>query len=179
VSFLRNLFRRRTKEVDITICGLASAGKTTIVKYLETGQFVETQPTMGINRGETIKVEKLEINIFDLGGQDDFRVLWPEVNENSDGIVFVVDKHNAMNFEEARLTFQEIVKSQIHEDVIVLILLHKNDLPGGMSRSSFIQEFDLIDLSYKWACYETSAKTGENIFEAFRWFFDQLMEESS
>ncbi len=179
MSFLRNLFKRRTKEVDITICGLASAGKTTIVRYLETGQFVETQPTMGINRGETIKVEKLEINIFDLGGQDDFRVLWPEVNENSNGVVFVVDKHDAMKFEEARLAFQEIVKSQIHEDVIVLILLHKNDIPGGMARSTFIQDFDLIDLSFKWACYETSAKTGENIFEAFRWFFDQLMEESS
>ncbi|MHA1187761.1 MAG: ADP-ribosylation factor-like protein, partial [Candidatus Heimdallarchaeota archaeon] len=49
MSFLRNLFRRRTKEVDISICGLANAGKTTIVKYLETGRFVETQPTMGIN----------------------------------------------------------------------------------------------------------------------------------
>ena len=178
MSFLRNLFKRRVKEVDITICGLASAGKTTIVKYLETGRFIDTQPTMGINRGETIQIDKLEINIFDLGGQEDFRVLWPEVNENSDGVVFVVDKHNTMNFEEARATFQEIVKSQIHKDVTILILLHKNDLPGGMDRSRFIQEFGLIDLSYKWACYETSAKTGENIFEAFRWFFDQLMEES-
>lgn len=179
MSFLRNLFKRRVKEIDITICGLASAGKTTIVKYLELGSFVETQPTMGINRGETINVEKLEINVFDLGGQDDFRVLWPEVNEKSDGIVFVVDKHDTMHFEEARLTFHEIIKSQIHTDVVVLILLHKNDIPGGMDRSSFIQQFELIDLSYKWACYETSAKTGENIFEAFRWFFDQLMEESS
>ncbi|MHA1356316.1 MAG: ADP-ribosylation factor-like protein [Candidatus Heimdallarchaeota archaeon] len=39
MSFLRNLFRRRTKEVDISICGLANAGKTTIVKYLETGRY--------------------------------------------------------------------------------------------------------------------------------------------
>lgn len=178
MSFLRRLFKRKIKEIDITICGLASAGKTTIVKYLETGSFVETQPTMGINRGETIQIEKLEINVFDLGGQEDFRVLWPEVNENSDGVVFVVDKHDTMKFDEARLTFQEIVKSQIHKDVVVLILLHKNDIPGGMDRSKFIQEFGLIDLSYKWACYETSAKTGENIFEGFRWFFDQLMEES-
>jgi len=76
MSFFQKLFRRRIKEVDITICGLANAGKTAIVKYLELGRFVETQPTMGINRGESIQIEKMEINIFDLGGQEDFRALW-------------------------------------------------------------------------------------------------------
>ena len=177
MSFLRNLFKRRVKEVDVTVCGLANAGKTTIVKYLETGRFVETQPTMGINRGETIKVEKLEINIFDLGGQEDFRVLWPEVNEKSDGVVFVVDKSDIMNFEDARQTFHNIIEAQIHKDVVVLILLHKCDLPDGMERNRFIKEFDLLDIPYKWACYETSAKTGENICESFRWFFDQLKDE--
>ncbi len=39
MSFLRNLFRRRMREIDITVCGLANAGKTTIVKYLETQRF--------------------------------------------------------------------------------------------------------------------------------------------
>ncbi len=146
------------------------------MKYLETGEFVKTQPTMGINRGETIRIEKLEINIWDMGGQDDFRVLWPEVNEKSDGVVFVVDKNDVMKFEEAYKAFQEIVEHQIHDDVIVLVLLHKADLPGGMDRSRFIQEFGLVDLPFKWACYETSAKTGQNIFESFKWFFEQLKE---
>ena len=177
MSFLLKLFRRRTKEVDITICGLANAGKTTIVKYLETGRFVDTQPTMGINRGETIQVEKLEINIFDLGGQEDFQVLWPEVNEKSDGIVYVVDKSDLMNFEQSKVTFQNIVETQIHEDVVVLVLLHKSDLPDGMERNRFIKEFGLLEIPYKWACYETSAKTGANIFESFRWFFEQLQKE--
>ncbi len=177
MSFLRNLFKRKLREDDITICGLANAGKTTIVKYLETGRFVETQPTMGINRGETIQLEKLEFNIFDLGGQDDFRVLWPEVNEKSDGVVFVVDKSDFIKFEEAKETFQNIIEAQIQKEVVVLILLHKSDLENGMERSRFIKDFGLLELPYKWACYETSAKTGENIFEAFKWFFDQLKEE--
>ncbi|MHA1629978.1 MAG: ADP-ribosylation factor family protein [Candidatus Heimdallarchaeota archaeon] len=175
MSFFRKIFKRK-KEVNITLCGLANAGKTTIVKYLETGEFVKTQPTMGINRGETIRIEKLEINIWDMGGQDDFRVLWPEVNEKSDGVVFVVDKNDVMKFEEAYKAFQEIVEHQIHDDVIVLVLLHKADLPEGMDRSRFIQEFGLVDLPFKWACYETSAKTGQNIFESFKWFFEQLKE---
>ena len=109
MSFLRNLFRRRMREIDITVCGLSNAGKTTIVKYLETGRFVETQPTMGINRGETIQFEKLEINIFDLGGQEDFQILWPEINEKSDGVVFFFDKNDIMNFETARETINKII----------------------------------------------------------------------
>ena len=177
MSFLRNLFRRRMKEVNVTLCGLANAGKSTIVKYIETGQFIETQPTMGINRGETIHFEKLEINIFDLGGQDDFQVLWPEVNEKSDGVVFVVDKHDYMSFGKAKEAFKEIIEHQIHEDVTVLVLLHKSDIDGGMERSQFIQDFDLVNLEYKWACYETSAKTGDNIFDSFKWFFENLKED--
>lgn len=177
MSFLKNLFKKRTTEVDITFCGLAKAGKTTIVKYLETGQFVDTQPTLGINRGETIQIGKLEINIYDLGGQEDFQVLWPEVNEKSNGLVFVIDKHDYFNLPKAKEAFNEIVNHQIHEDVVVLILLHKKDITGGMERSEFIQDFGLVNLDYKWACFETSAKTGENIFEAFRWFFEQLKED--
>jgi small GTP-binding protein len=176
MSFLKSLFRR-VKEVDITICGLANAGKTTILKYLETGQFVPTRPTMGVNRGETIQIDKLEINTFDLGGQEDFRVLWPEVNEKSDGIVFVVDRHDQFHLEEAKKVFQDVVSSQIHDDVTVLVLLHKSDLPSSIDRSTFIQTFDLMNLQLVWGCYETSAKTGQNIFESFRWFFEQLKEE--
>ena len=82
-----------------------------------------------------------------------------------------------MNFDIARETFYNIINAQIHKDVIVLVLLHKNDEPDGMDRNQFIKDFGLLDLPYKWACYETSAKTGENIFEGFRWFFDQLKDE--
>ena len=177
MSFLKNLLKSRTREVDITICGLDNAGKTTIVKFLETGTFVETQPTMGINRGETIRVSKLHVNIYDLGGQEDFRSLWPEINEKSDGVVFVVDKIDVVRFEEARNVFYKIMETQLHNQVVVLILLHKSDLPDGMEKEKFIHEFGLPELSYKWSCYETSAKTGENIFESFAWFIQTLREE--
>lgn len=113
---------------------------------------------MGINRAETISIDELEFNIFDLGEQDDFQVLWPEINEKSDGVVFVVDKSDLMNFEKIRQTFENIIEAQIQKDVIVLVLLNKSDIPDGMDRSQFIKEFDLLNLPYKWACYEISPK---------------------
>lgn len=175
MSFLLRLFRSKTRQTNITVCGLDAAGKSTIIKYLETGQFVDTSPTMGVNH-EKIVLPNLEINVFDLGGQEDFRPMWHEVNEKSDGIVFVVDKSDILRFEEAKRAFDNIISTQIQKDVTVLVLLHKSDLPDGMERSKFIDEFGLSDLQYNWACYTTSAKTGENIFESFRWFVDELKE---
>ena len=176
MNFLKRLFRSRIKEVNVTFIGLDNAGKTTIVKYLETGSFVETYPTMGINRGATISLSKMEINVFDIGGQEDFRNLWADINEKSDGIVFVVDSSDYVRFEETRRVFHEVINTQLFGDVVVLILLHKCDLQDRMERSRFISEFNLINLPFKWAIYETSAKTGENIIDSFSWFFKSILE---
>ncbi|NHJ49347.1 MAG: GTP-binding protein [Asgard group archaeon] len=175
MSFLLKLFRNRTRQMNITICGLDGAGKTTIVKYLDSGRFVDTSPTLGINH-ETLQLPKLQLNIFDLGGQTDFRGMWHEVNEKSDGVVFVVDRSNLMRLEEAKGVFKNIVETQVHEDVTILILLHKSDLEEGITRADFIHEFELTTLGYNWACFETSAINGANIYDSFKWFIDQLKE---
>ena len=177
MSFLLNLFRPKAKEVSITFCGLDNAGKTSIVKYLETGTFVETTPTMGINRCETINYRNLEINIYDLGGQEDFRALWEEANESSNGIVFVIDSTDYLRKETTLQVLQKVVSSQLHDDVTILVLLHKSDIEDRMQKAEVIDEFSLIDLPYKWAIYETSAKTGENIVDSFAWFFKTIQEE--
>ncbi|RLI68413.1 MAG: hypothetical protein DRP02_04440 [Candidatus Gerdarchaeota archaeon] len=71
--FLRRLFRRKSKPVNLTICGLDKAVKTTYLNYLIEEEFKETAPTMGLNR-KTISFPNLDIHIFDLGGED-FRPL--------------------------------------------------------------------------------------------------------
>ena len=146
MSFLVNLFRSRTKHADITICGLDDAGKTTLLKYLETGEFHETTPTMGINR-ETLHLPNLQINVFDMAGQADFRGMWHSVNEKSDGIVFVVDRSNAMRFDEAKQVFQSTINTQLENDVIVLILLNKSDAPGVIEKHQQKQAMESLMLS--------------------------------
>jgi len=88
----------------MTICGLDKAGKTTLLNYLVKGTFIETIPTMGVNR-ETINFPKLRLNIFDLGGQEDFRGLWNQINEKSDALVFVVDSTDIVRLKEAKENF--------------------------------------------------------------------------
>ncbi len=177
MSFLQKLFRSRTKQVNMTICGLDKAGKTTLLNYLVKGTFIETIPTMGVNR-ETINFPKLRLNIFDLGGQEDFRGLWNQINEKSDALVFVVDSTDIVRLKEAKEIFYNILNTQINEETPVLILLNKIDLPNSLSRKEFIEEFGLmnIDLPITWACFPVSAKTGEGVYDSFSWFIKILKE---
>ena len=177
MSFILKLFKNRTKQVNLTICGLDNAGKTTIVNYLINGEFKETLPTMGIHK-EEINFPKLKLSIYDLGGQVDFRGMWSSVNEKSDALVYVIDSSDHFRLNESKEIFYNVLKTQINSTIPVLILLNKIDLPNRISRIDFINEFNLqnIQLNSNWACFETSAKTGEGILSSFHWFVNVLKD---
>ncbi len=162
----------------MTICGLDGAGKTSIINYLMYGEFKDTIPTLGMNVN-TIKLPQIHLNIFDLGGQETFRSLWSRINEKSHALVYIVDSTDFQRFNLTKNIFHQILQTQIEDNIPVLILLNKTDLPEGMSRFDFIQDFGLVNLASKiqWSCYETSAKTGVGLLEAFSTFIDMLEDE--
>lgn len=177
MSFLLNLFKNRVKQVNLTICGLDKAGKTTLVNYLIHGEFRDTIPTSGMNR-EVLNFPKLQLDIFDLGGQQEFRPMWSDYNEQSDGLIFVVDSSDKARLSESKEIFHSIIDTQINEQIPVLILLHKVDLPDRFELMEFIKKFGLNDpdLEIDWAIFETSAVTGEGVLDAFHWlvnFFEE------
>ena len=179
MSILQKLFGRRTKEATMTVCGLANAGKTSVINYLLYGESKSTIPTMGMNINN-IGFPNLNLSIYDLGGQKGFRSLWSQVNEKSDAVVYIVDGSDRSNFEESREVFHEVVKTQINKGIPVLLLLNKADLPECIPRTDFIQEFGLMELRsvINWAVYMTSAKTGKGLVEAFTYFIHLLEKEA-
>ena len=172
MAFLLNLFKK-IKQVSITFCGLDKAGKTTIVNYLITGKFTETTPTTGVNR-EIMDFPNIQFNIYDLGGQVDFRPMWAEINEKSDGIIYVIDSSDFIRMDETKQLLHQVVNIQTNKILPVLILLHKIDLPDRINRQDFIEQFELSNLEAYWACFETSAKTGEGLLQAFKWFIERF-----
>jgi small GTP-binding protein len=176
MSWFRKLFKSRTKQVNITICGLDKAGKTTIVRYLVSGEHKETVPTMGVNR-EVIDLPKLQMDVFDLGGQEDFRGMWPEVNEKSDGLIYVIDSADKFRLMQNKEVFYNIINTQIDQLIPVMMLLNKQDLADKIERSEFISTFELGKLeNINWTVFETSALTGQGLYEAFKWFIDNFQE---
>ncbi|MHA1211287.1 MAG: ADP-ribosylation factor family protein [Candidatus Heimdallarchaeota archaeon] len=173
MSILQRLFRNKTKKVNLTICGLDKAGKTTIVNYLIHGEFKETIPTMGLNR-EKINLPKLQLDIFDLGGQTNFRPIWSDYNEESDGLIFVVDASDKERIEESSEIFHDILDHQINQNIPVMILLNKCDIHDRIELVQFIRSFGLSNpnLEIKWSIFETSAKSGLGVVDSFSWLVD-------
>ncbi|NHJ05996.1 MAG: GTP-binding protein [Candidatus Heimdallarchaeota archaeon] len=175
MSLIQKLFGKKAKQVNMTVCGLAAAGKTSLINYLIYGESKTTLPTLGMNVS-TIKLPKVHLNIHDLGGQSGFRFLWSNVNERSDAVVYIVDSTDFETFDESKKAFHEIINTQINSEIPVLILLNKIDLTNRINLKDFIKEFELsrLDSRVTWHCYETSAKTGEGLVEAFSYFIDLL-----
>ncbi|NHJ33587.1 MAG: GTP-binding protein [Asgard group archaeon] len=177
MAFFLRLFRKK-KQANMTICGLDKAGKTSVINYLMYGENRATIPTMGVNVN-TVNLPKLDINIYDLGGQEGFRPLWADINERSQAIVYIVDSTDFDRFQLTKDIFHNILKTQIDEKIPVLVLLNKIDLPNRMSRADFIYHFGLLELpNISWSCYETSAITGEGLVEAFTSFIHNLEDEA-
>lgn len=96
MDWLRSLFFN--KELELCIVGLQYAGKSTMVNSLSTGSFDEdTIPTIGFNHRKMKKGKpstnsgKINMTLWDLGGQSRFRESWEKYCRDSDVIIFVVD----------------------------------------------------------------------------------------
>ena len=89
------------KDLELSVVGLQNAGKSTLLTALATGEYDEdTIPTIGFNFKE-IKKGKVNMRMWDLGGQSKFRDSWETYCRNSDCIIFVVDSVDISNMEIA------------------------------------------------------------------------------
>ena len=52
-------------------------------------QVIVTAPTIGFNV-ETVQYKKLDMTVWDIGGQDLLRKLWRHYYENVDAVVYIV-----------------------------------------------------------------------------------------
>ncbi|KAL9939887.1 hypothetical protein V8E36_001704 [Tilletia maclaganii] len=89
LSFFRSLFS--SKHLEICVVGLQSAGKTSLVNLLSSGQFSEeVVPTVGFNMRK-VRNGSTTIKVWDIGGQPRYRTLWARYCSGVSAIVFVVD----------------------------------------------------------------------------------------
>ncbi|MEA2071927.1 MAG: Arf family protein [Asgard group archaeon] len=179
MGFLARLFGRMEKKANIVMCGLDNAGKTSILNYLKKGEIDSTIATMGINH-EKFKLGRLNLSVMDLGGQFAFRQFWPTYVKQADILIFVIDAHDIKRLSLAKEIFFNTIQHSKNNDVPILILATKQDLPNTCSLAHLIKYFQLTSILNKSIhIQKTSAKTGLGIVEAFQWIYDQVMEKQS
>ncbi|MFW9927822.1 MAG: ADP-ribosylation factor-like protein [Candidatus Thorarchaeota archaeon] len=165
----------------IGVFGLDKAGKTTILSYLSTGEFIhEYTPTLGMNRYTLpgILGASWEPVFLEISGRTDFRPLWHDYSDLA-GIMYVIDTSDERRLSEA---IDELKKLLINPNFInkpFAIFANKQDIPESLEMSRIISEISKISSSYRISVFSTSGITGEGIPAALHflleyiWFLEQ------
>ncbi len=173
---LTNLFYNlfKNKEARILLVGLDSAGKTTILYRLKLNESVSTIPTIGFNV-ETVQFRNVNFTMWDIGGQDKFRVFWKHYFPNTNAVIFVVDSSDVDRISEARKELQRMMTDEHLKDAVVLTLANKQDLPNAMCAAEMTEQLGLHTLkSNKWFIQPCCATSGEGLSEGLTWLSSQL-----
>lgn len=164
MTFVRMLrkIKKEKNELKILFVGLDNAGKTTILHKHFQKPIERISPTFGYQI-HTVPYHEKSLVILDVGGQDTLRKYWSNYFEKLDGIVFVYDISDERNFVEY---LNMVIEENLDRSIPVLILANKCDI---VSKNVSFENLMKYGALYK--AFVVSGRTGENLEEAFDWFF--------
>lgn len=111
--------------------GLDRAGKTAILYHLKLHMPITTIPTLGFNI-ESIPLKNVNVEIWDIGGQSELRLLWPNYYEKMQILIFVLDSCDMDRFEEAYCELHRLLED--NSDAVLLVYANKQASRVGGSR---------------------------------------------
>lgn len=152
---------------QVILMGLDSAGKSTLLARLLTGETVTTSPTVGFNVGN-LDINKSCLTVWDIGGQKSMRPNWKYYLDDCKAVVFVVDSSDAARMPEAQKALKSILSDERLRGVPLMVLANKKDLPNSMPIREVSTKLDLA--SYKdrlWEIQGCSATQGLGLQQAF------------
>ena len=189
---LLNRILNKTKEAKVVTLGVSGAGKTTLIRFLESGEPVTTIPqmTLGIDiRERGIELGKWKIQAIDVGGQDLYKnTLWSLGVTQSDGVIYIIDgitrpgvkKDDLDLFEESTFSL-EYMLSIVSPKTPLLIIINKQDLldENPLSAEEAIELYGLSKLSGRsFNVIEASAKFGDGVEIGMQWIIDKIESRS-
>ncbi len=157
--------------------GATAAGKTSLVRQYVYGMFdKEYKTTIGVNverMDVTVDGQVVKLTMWDLEGYDDpLDEYRKDYIPGAHGYVLVVDGTRPETLDVAR-SLQQLAQDILVEAVPFVVVLNKRDLEGRWALSRGISN----KLSQEgWTAYETSAKTGKNVPEAFQILARKMLE---
>ncbi|MHA1126809.1 MAG: ADP-ribosylation factor-like protein [Candidatus Heimdallarchaeota archaeon] len=190
MSWLERIFKRKsiTQEASLVVLGASGAGKTTLIKFLESGEPVLENPrtTLGIDiRQSPIDIGGWSLTAIDVGGQDLYREsLWSLGVQQANAVIYVIDgtvRKTGSNdaFEIAKFSFDYML-TIVDVNVPILILVNKQDLTDELplTAQEAIEIYDITNLvGRSFNILPSSAKYGNGVDIAIEWLVDKIAEK--
>ena len=157
------------RKCKILMVGLDAAGKTTVLTRLKLNETVSTIPTIGFNV-DTIEYKNLTMTMWDIGGQEKIRRLWPHYYENNDALIYVVDTADPERADESAEELHQLLSNENMRSIPLLVLANKQDLPGAQTVTELCGKLQLDKVAGRdWFVQSTVATTGSGLYEGLDW----------
>ncbi|NVM04329.1 MAG: GTP-binding protein, partial [Candidatus Helarchaeota archaeon] len=161
--------------LKIALFGDEKVGKTVVAKkYSENTFLVNYKMTIAsdfMTKDVTVGNFPVKLQIWDFGGSDRFADLRPMYYKGLKGAVFLFDLSNRQSFENLDKWFNEVKPDAMGAKYV--IVGNKSDLS---ERQVTTEEGSRYALDRGAEYFEISAKTGENIAQAFETLAERIME---
>ena len=188
MGLISKLFgKQKLKSAKIVVLGSSGAGKTTFIKFLESGKVVEEDSltTLGIDvRKRSVSFDNWSISAIDVGGQELYqKVFWNLGLSQADAVVYLIDgtlrpSSTDDRYEVSLFSFEYMLEL-LPPVKPIIILLNKQDLkelkPLSIAEAMNLYPFrNLNNRSVN--IVPTSAKYGDGIETALSWLVDKMDE---
>lgn len=155
--------------VHFPYSGDTGVGKTNLLSQYSRGEFsLGTTTTVGIEFSNKIKIidkQKVRVQIWDTAGQERFSKVSAAFYRSAVGAFLVYDITKKETFNDIPKWMSEL-ENFSDPNILTMLVGNKKDLEES-SREVTIEEASAFAHSHGIANFETSARTGENVNEAF------------
>lgn len=149
--------------------GLDSAGKTTILYRLASGETVQTIPTVGFNL-ETVAYKNINFKVWDLGGQTNIRPYWRCYYQHTDAIIFIVDSADTERIGITQSELAQLLQEDELKNCPMLVFANKQDLPNALPVATISADLGLSNIrDRQWAIFKCSGLKGWGLEEGLDW----------
>jgi hypothetical protein len=163
----------------VLLAGLDGSGKTKflladVIKSLE-----NIEPTYGFNYQEKMLGETMRVGIWDIGGRDSLRCLWPSFYRNIpfSAVIFLVNPWQEDRLSEARRELQILTNEEELREAAFCVLINNRGSKEPVNKTDIMVRLGLRSLhnSIRHACYLLDVTNIDDEYtNAMTWLSSQI-----
>ncbi|KAH0554933.1 ADP-ribosylation factor-like protein 3 [Cotesia glomerata] len=141
-----------SNERRVLLLGLNNAGKSSVMNQIVSIEDKDNVYSVPPKKTDGFAVYLLKnkdfiCNVWEIGGSDEVRKHWNNFLQDTDVLIFMVDASDANQLSQAVLSLKEILGDSRMDNVPILVIANKQDVPDALKADQIKRALDLHSIS--------------------------------